>query len=207
MNNAACARILLGSALALALAGPARADKQACDGAACLAVIPATAAYAWFLNLKPTPPLIHALRALETRDHARFKQLLERHPQLVRLTPQQATLLATMEADGAQRSVEWTYVLHPSKADSVGARFIDHKIDERDWRGLELELKIDPDAAAAVDGGYVLLREAVRAGDPDAVGILLDAGVRADAHRGGALAVAREDGVRQLLLARGATPR
>lgn len=207
MTSTTGKRILLASALTLALAGPARADKQACDGAACLAVLPATAAYAWLLNLKPTPPLIHALRELEARDHTRLKQLLERHPQLVRLTPEQSALLATMEADTAHRSVEWTYVLHPSQADSAGRRFIEHKIDERDWRALELELKISPDAAAAVDGGYVLLREAVRAGDLDAVGILLDAGVRADAHRNGALAVAREDGVRQLLLARGATPR
>ena len=207
MKAATCARILLASSLTLALAGPARADKQACDGAACLAVIPATAAYAWFLNLKPTPPLIHALRALETRDHARLKELLERYPGLVRLTPEQSVLLAMMEADTSDRRVEWTYVLHPSTADRVDKRFIEHKIDERDWRGLERELKMRPDMASAVDAGYVLLRDAVRAGDAEAVGILLDAGVPGNAHRSGALAAAGDDGVKQLLLARGATPR
>ena len=75
--------------------------------------------------------LIPALTALQARDSAALKRELERHSALVRLTPQQTTLLTAMEADTARPRVEWTYVFHPARTQSVPMRFVGSRIAER----------------------------------------------------------------------------
>lgn len=206
MTMKAATRILCVPVMALALAGPARADDVPCDGMlSCIAMIPVGAAYAGFLYLKPTPTLIHALKAVDENDHARLKRLIESHPELVRLTPAQSTVLAEMEASGDRWRARDGFLLTPSKAFSYSKETINSSINARDWRDLAWRLKMHPDDAADVDGGYVLLNEAARTGNLEAVRMLLDAGVRADTHQSGALAATRSDEVRQLLASRGAT--
>lgn len=206
MTMKTATRILCVPALALSLAGPARADTVPCEGMlSCLAMIPVGVAYAGFLSLKPTPTLIHALKAIDENDNVRLKRLIDGHPELVRLTPAQSTVLAEMEASGDRYRVQDGFVLSPSKAFSYSKESINSRIDARDWHDLEWRLKMHPDDAAVVDGGYVLLKEAAHSGNLEAVRMLLDAGVRADAHQSGALAATRSDEVRQLLSSHGAT--
>ena len=198
-------RILSVPALALALAGPVRADSIPCDGMlSCAAMIPVATAYAGFLYLKPAPTLIHALKAVDGNDNAGLKRLMESHPELVRLTPDQSALLAEMEAGADRYRAQDAVVLVRSKEFSYAKEVIESRISERDWRDLEWQLKMHPDLAAAVDGGYVLLKEAARMANLEAVRMLLDAGVRADTHQSGALPATRNDDVRQLLASRGA---
>lgn len=206
MTMKAATRILCVPVLALSLAGPARADDVPCDGMlGCLAMIPVATAYAGFLYLKPTPALIHALQAVDENDNAKLKRLMESHPELVRLTPAQSMVLAEMEAGSDRYRVQEGFVLAPSKAFSYSKEMINSRINARDWRDLEWRLKMHPDDAAVVDGGYVLLKEAAHTGNLEAVRMLVDAGVRADAHQSGALAAARSDEVRRLLARHGAT--
>ena len=191
-------------ALALLLASPARADKSPCEGLTCAAVIPVAVAYMGYLRLVPTPPLILAVQALDANDNAELERLLAKHPALTRLTPEQSAALAKMEADGRTGRIDNLYVLTLSDDDSFRKGMIDRDIGISDWKGLEYELKTHSGLAAAVDNGYVLLVRAARAGKLDAVRMLLAAGVRADSHRSGALAAARDDDVRQLLMRHGA---
>ena len=193
-------------ALALLLASPARADKSPCEGLTCAAVIPVAVAYMGYLRLVPTPPLILAVQALDANDNAELERLLAKHPALTRLTPEQSAALAKMEADGRTGRIDNLYVLTLSESDDDSFRkgMIDRDIGISDWHGLEFELKTHPAMAAAVDNGYVLLTRAAWRGKLEAVRMLLAAGVRADSHRSGALAAARDDDVRQLLMRHGA---
>jgi hypothetical protein len=111
-----------------------------------------------------------------------------------------------MEAGGDRWRAQESFVLAPSKGFSYSKEMINSGIKARDWRDVEWRIKMYPDDAAAVDGGYVLLNEAAHTGNLDAVRMLLDAGVRADTHQSGALVAAHGDEVRQLLASRGAAP-
>jgi len=206
MTTKTAMRILCVPALALSLASPARADTVPCEGMlSCIAMFPVAVAYAGLLSLKPTPTLIHALKAVDENDNAKLKRLIDDHPELVRLTPAQAELLAELEAGADRYRTQHAFVLVPTPADAAPKRGIEDYISARDWGMVEWQLRRYPDLAAAVDGGYVLLREAAQAGNADAVRMLLDAGVRADAHKSGALLDARGNDVRQLLSSHGAT--
>lgn len=203
MNTAG--RLLCVPALALALAGPARADTVPCESmVGCVAMFPVAMAYAGLLSLKPTPTLIRALKAVDAHDDAGLKRLIDAHPDLVRLTPPQTALLAGLEAGADRYRAQHAFVLVTAPADAAPKSGIEGYIGARDWGMLEWQFRRYPDLAAAVDGGYVLLREAAHTGNAGAVRMLLDAGVRADAHCGGALADANGADVRQLLSSRGA---
>lgn len=197
---------LLMATLALSLVSPARADKQICESVlGCMFVIPAAVAYAGALALVPAPPLVQAMEALKRNDLPKLKHLLERHQKLTQLSPEQAAVLAKMEAN-PKGEVERRYVLSLPNGDAEAINTIDAYIRSTHIDALRYELKTSPRLASVVDNGYALLSIAAGAGNLEAVRLLLDAGVRADSHKSGALSLARREDVRQLLTSRGATP-
>lgn len=196
---------LLASSLALALAGPARADKLPCEGVTCIIGIPVAVAYVGIVKLAPTPVLIKALDALHERDMPTLKRLVDGHPELVRLTPEQAAALAKMETEKGQRAISERYVLSLESDESVDKGMIEHSIITGNWDMLEYRLITNRRWAAVVDNGYVLLLAGAKTGNLDALRLLLDAGVPADSHKGGAIRAARGEETKQLLLSRAAS--
>jgi ankyrin repeat protein len=190
--------------LTLALAGQAWADRLPCSGLECVLAVPGAVVYLGVQSLRPTPPIVFAVRAIKAGNSKDLEALLKKYPELIHPENQQQASFpqdALTDGDG----IEDSYLLSPSKASAF--TLIQGAIRYGNADELEHYLKANPEFIQKIDNAYVLLASSAKWGNRESVKILLDAGVPANLHCNGALLHARNADIAKLLLERGASPK
>jgi hypothetical protein len=198
LNTRKSAIIAAALAASLSASAPALADRQPCENYLhCAFVVTGAVAQLGVSNLKLTPVLVQALKAIETNDDAQLRSLLQRYPELSKGADRPLAL-------NPRDDIENTFVMNDAK--SQGG-YVNSFLRDRNDAVLERDLRLWPERGELIDNGYVLLRRSAERGNLAVVAAVLNAGVSADAHASGALLYARNEAVARLLVARGAQPR